>query len=130
MGKAQSSSINSAIGQMIVNRKFTVARQGKDITLVKMVGKRPVTINLKATPGGFWIENPERDDRCVNSFLDYSMTPKRVTRNKDVIKQLVMQLQQTSLWDHIENKDFFKVNEQNKKANKKVVQALFKSIRG
>jgi len=122
--------INLAIGKMIYNRKFTVGRQGRDITLVRMVGKRPVTINLKRTGKGFWIENPERDDRCVNSFFDYAITPKRATRNKDVLRHLVQQLQETSLWDYIENKDFFKINNHNKKVDKKVARALFKSIRG
>lgn len=130
MGKVQSAAVNAAIGQMIVNRKFTVARLGKDLSLIKLVGRRPVTVNLKYTGHGFWIENPERDDRCVNSFLDYSMTPKRVTRNKDLIRQLVQQLQETSLWEFVENKDFFKVNDHNKKSNKKVARALFNSIRG
>jgi len=120
--------LQDAIGQLIVGRKFTVAKQGKDITLVKMLGKRPVTINLKFTGSGYWIENPERDDRCVNSFLDYTMTPKRVTRNKDLIKFLVKHLSETSMWQFIENKEFFQVNSFNKKANKKAVSALMRSI--
>jgi len=120
--------LGDAISQLIVGRKFTVAKQGKDLILVKMVGKRPVTINLKFTGSGYWIENPEREDRCVNSYLDYAATPKRVTRNKDLIKLLVRHLSETSMWQFIENKEFFQVNKFNKKANKTKVSSLFKSI--
>jgi hypothetical protein len=100
--------VTIAVNKLILCRKFTVARQGPDLTLVKVIGKRPVTIKLKSTsPRSFWVENPERDDRCVNSFFDFTMTPKRVTRNKD----------------------FFKINSLNKKAKKTVVLSLFESIR-
>lgn len=122
--------LQAAVNQMIISRKFTVARQGKDVTLVKMVGKRPVTIVLRYQDGAnFWIENPEREDRCVNSFLDYADTPKRVTRNKDLIRLVVRHLKETSLWQFVENKDFFVVNKYNKKAKKKVVADLFYQIR-
>jgi hypothetical protein len=122
--------INTAVNRLILSRKFTVARQGRDLTLVKMVGKRPVTIKLKAiSPSSFWVENPERDDRCVNSFFDFTMIPKRVTRNKDVIKLFVKTLKEVDLWKFIENKDFFKINTINKKAKKAVVLSLFESIR-
>jgi hypothetical protein len=124
------SALQAAVNKIIVGRKFTVSRQGKDITLVKMMGKRPVTINLIHMEGSsFWIDNPERDDRCVNSFLDYTITPKRVTRNKDLIRLVVKHLKETSLWNFIENKDFFTINKYNKKAKKAVVASLFKQIR-
>jgi hypothetical protein len=130
VGSSREGALQAAVGQLIVSRKFTVARQGRDITLVKLVGKRPVTIMLKRLDGAsFWIENPERDDRCVNSFLDYTTTPKRVTRNKDLIRFVVKYLKETSLWNFIENKDFFTVNKFNKKAKKKVVSDLFNNIR-
>jgi len=122
--------MQAAVNQMIVSRKFTVARQGKDVTLIKMIGKRPVTIVLRHMDGpSFWIENPERDDHCMNSFLDYAVTPKRVTRNKDLIRLVVKHLKDTSLWNFIENKDFFVINKFNRKAKKAVVMNLFKQIR-
>jgi hypothetical protein len=96
-----------------------------------MVGKRPVTINLirRENQPKFWIENPERDDLCMNSFLDYAVTPKRVTRNKDLIRLVVKHLKDTTLWNFIENKDFFVINKFNRKAKKKVVADLFNQIR-
>jgi hypothetical protein len=122
--------VTIAVNKLILCRKFTVARQGPDLTLVKVIGKRPVTIKLKSTsPRSFWVENPERDDRCVNSFFDFTMTPKRVTRNKDIIKIFVKTLKEVDLWKFIENKDFFKINSLNKKAKKTVVLSLFESIR-
>ena len=122
--------LQAAVGQLIVDRKFTVAKQGKDITLIKKIGKRPVSIFLKRLDGGgFWINNPSREDRCVNSFLDFADTPMRVTRNKDVIGLVVQHLKNTSMWEFIENKDFFVINKHNNKANKKVVESLFQSIR-
>lgn len=127
--KSKEGRLQAAIGQLIVDRKFAVARQGKDITLIKKVGKRPVTINLTWVDGGFWIGNPEREDRCVNSFFDFTDTPKRATRNKDVLKLVVKQLQATSMWEFIENKDFFVVNKHNHKVNKKVVEQLYNSIK-
>ena len=125
----KANALQQAINKLIIGRKFTVARQGKDLVLVKMVGKRPITIVLTYTGNGFWIENPERDDRCVNSFLDYAVTPKRVTRNKDLIRLVVKHLKETSLWSFVENKDFFVVNKFNHKAKKKVVADLFYQIR-
>lgn len=119
-----------AINRLIVNGKFTVARQGPDLTLVKMVGKRPVTIKLTATSSNtFWVDNPERDDRCTNSFFDFTNTPKRVTRNKDVIRVFVKTLRETGLWEFIDNKDFFVVNTHNKKAKQKIAAGLFETIR-
>jgi len=130
MNSVRERALQAAVNQMIISRKFTVARQGKDVTLVKMVGKRPVTIVLKYLEGSnFWIENPEREDRCMNSFLDYAVTPKRVTRNKDLIRLIVKHLKETSLWQFIENKDFFVINKFNRKAKKAVVKDLFCSIR-
>ena len=120
--------LQSAVNSLIVGRKFTVARQGRDIILVKMVGKRPVTIVLKWNGSGFWLENPGRDDRCVNSFFDYTVTPKRATRNKDLIRLVVKHLKETSLWPFIENKGFFVINQYNKKAKKKVVSDLFNQL--
>jgi hypothetical protein len=119
-----------AVNQLLIGNKFTVTKHGPDLTLVKMVGKRPVTIKLKSTgPESFWVENPERDDRCVNSFFDFVNTPKRVTRNKEIIRIFVKTLKEVGLWNFIENKDFFAINTCNKKARKKVVQDLFARIR-
>jgi hypothetical protein len=124
------SALQIAVNKVIVGRKFTVSREGRDLRLIKMVGKRPVSVFLKRMEGAsFWIENPAREDHCVNSFLDYANTPTRVTRNKDVIGLVVKHLKETSLWDFIENKDFFKVNEHNHKAKKKVMESLFKQLR-
>ena len=130
MNSVRERALQAAVNQMIISRKFTVARQGKDVTLIKMVGKRPVTIVLRYQDGSnFWIENPERDDRCVNSFLDYAITPKRVTRNKDLIRLVVKHLKETSLWPFVVNKGFFVINQHNKKAKRKVVADLFNQIR-
>jgi len=129
--KVKEGRLQAAVGQLIIDRKFAVAKQGKDITLIKKVGKRPVTINLKRIDnGGFWIGNPEREDRCVNSYFDFTDTPKRATRNKDVLRLVVQQLKVTSMWEFVENKDFFVVNKNNHKVNKKVVESLFQTIRG
>ena len=130
MDSVRERALQAAVDQMIIRRKFIVSKQGKDVTLIKMVGKRPATIVLKYMDGSnFWIENPEREDRCVNSFLDYAVTPKRVTRNKDLIRLVVKSLKETSLWQFIENKGFFVINEHNKKAKKPVVRDLFDKIR-
>jgi hypothetical protein len=124
------SPVTEAVNRLILNRKFTVARQGHDLILVKMIGKRPVTIKLKATStSSFWVENPERDDRCLNSFFEFTMTPKRVTRNKDIIRIFVKTLKEVGLWKFIENKDFFKINTVNTKAKKKTVLSLYEAIR-
>lgn len=129
--KDQERKLQSAIGQLIISRKFTVAKQGKNLILVKKFGPRPTTILLTKLDGaGFWISNPSRVDRCVNSFFDYADTPTRVTRNKNVLEVLVKHLQETKMWDFIENKDFFSVNPLNKKADKKVVANLLTRIRG
>ena len=130
MDKMKEGKLQAAIGQLIIDRKFAVAKQGKDITLIKKVGKRPVTIKLeRLDDGGFWIKNPEREDRCVNSFFDFSDTPMRVTRNKDLLMVVVRHLKETSMWEFIENKDFFCVNANNHKVSKKVVEQLYHSIR-
>jgi len=119
----------AAIGQMITARKFTVAKQGPDIRLIKMLSGRPVTVLLRKNDNGkFWLENPEREDICKNSFFDYCQTAHRVTRRKDLISQLVRQLQETSLWQFVENKNFFEVNTYNRKVNRRVVANNLQSI--
>ena len=129
MDRSKVLKLQAAIGNIVASRKFTLARHGKDISLIKIIAKRPVTIFMRAVDEGFWIENPNRDDRCVNSFFEFCETPKRVTRNKDLLANVTMHLKETGMWEFIVNKDFFKINELNKKSNKKAVQGLFNSLR-
>lgn len=122
--------LQKAVGELILNRNFTVAKQDVNIKLIKMFGKRPVVVLLERIPmGGFWIRNPSREDRSVNAFFDYPDTPTRVTRNKDLIKYLVKHLKKSLIWEFIENKDFFVINKHNKKANKTVVKNIFSKIK-
>jgi hypothetical protein len=63
-----------AVNQLIVDRKFSVVRKGKDLCLIKMVAKRPVTIYLKDVGDGYWIDPPKHEFICTYSHFEFSET--------------------------------------------------------
>ena len=113
--------MTEAVNQLIIDRKFQVAKQGTDLFLIKMVGKRPVTIFLKNMGNGYFIEPPKHEFRCTYSHFEFTETERRFTRRKDILLRLVDHLQKTKMWDFILNKGFFAPNPSNSKMNKKVV---------
>jgi hypothetical protein len=127
---AKKRQMTAAVGQLIIDRKFSVARKGNNLCLIKIVAKRPVVINLTYTEGGYWIEPPSREYRCTNSWYDYSEPENRFTRSKIVISQVVAQLRKSKVWDFILNKNFFEPNKFNRKVKKKLVEQEFRSILG
>lgn len=122
--------MQEAVKQLIIDRKFQVARQGKDVCLIKMVGKRPVSIYLRDHGDGFWIEPPRHEFRCTYSHFEFTEAEQRCTRRKDLLLRLVDYLQKTTMWDFIINKNFFTPNEHNKKMDKKVIAAQYYSVTG
>ena len=119
--------MTAAVNQIIVDRKFSVAKKGKDICLIKMIGKRPVTIMLKDVGEGYWIEPPKHEFSCSYSHFDFAETEMRYTRRKDLLLRLVLHLQKTHLWKYIVNKSFFVVNTANKKMDKRVIRSQYEA---
>jgi hypothetical protein len=130
MDKARARRMNEAISQIIIDRRFSVAKQGQDLQLIKMIGKRPVTIFLRRELTGFVIEPPKYDFRSSNSHFEFTMLEKRCTRRKGILLGLVEHLQKTKMWDFVLNKDFFTPNQNNPKMNKKVVGDQYYSVVG
>lgn len=117
-----------AVNNMIAERRFSVARKGKDVWLIKMVGGRPVTVVLKYLDEGYWLEPPSHEYQCSYSHFDYTEPETRYTRRKTVIIQLVAQLKKTGLWKFIVNKNFFEPNKANKKIDKELISSQFNEM--
>jgi hypothetical protein len=122
--------MENAINELIVARKFQVARKGKDVCLIKMVGKRPVTVWLRDYGEGFFVEPSKYEFHCKNSHFEFTETENRFTRRKDVLIALVEHLQKTKMWDFILNKGFFTPNPHNAKMKKKIVADQYYSVTG
>lgn len=129
MDFVKKNSLSGIVGQLLISRRFAVAKQGSDLLLKKVMNRKPVFIRLqKLDNNKYLIVEPSREDRSVSAFFDYPNTPMRVTRNKDIITLLVKELKETGMWEYIENPEFFMINENNKTANAKVVKALYSKI--
>lgn len=121
MDRNKRKQLNQAINELISARKFQVARKGPDVCLIKMIGKRPVTIYLRNCENGYFIEPPKHVFHCTYSHFEFTETENRYTRRKDVLLRLVEHLQKTKMWNFILNKNFFVPNQYNSKMKRKVV---------
>jgi hypothetical protein len=91
---------------------FLVKRLNRhSIQLVRRVKRQTISIILDETTTGFWIRPPSYLFRSKISFFEYNEDETRWTRNKYLIYSIIKVLKKTQIWDAIENKDFFKVNE-------------------
>jgi hypothetical protein len=119
-----------AINELIIARRFQVAKKGPDVCLIKMINKRPVTIWLRYMNEGFFIEPPRHEFVCTYSHFEFSETENRYTRRKDILLSLVDHLQKTKVWNFILNKAFFVPNNYNKKMKRKVVEDQYYATTG
>jgi hypothetical protein len=122
--------MENAINELIVARRFQVARQGKDVCLIKMVSKRPVTIWLRDQGNGFYVEPSKYEFHCKNSHFEFAETENRYTRRKDILISLVEHLHKTKMWEFILNKSFFTPNPHNATMKRKVVADQYYSVTG
>jgi hypothetical protein len=122
--------MDQAVNELIIARKFQVARKGKDVCLIKMVGKRPVTIYLRDYGEGYFIEPPKHEFRCTYSHFEFAETENRFTRRKDILIALVEHLQKTKMWNFILNKSFFSPNPHNAKMKRKIVADQYYAVTG
>ena len=127
---AKRSQMDAAVAQLIVGRKFSVARKGKDLSLLKLVAGRPVTIFLKDCGDGYWIEPPKREFVCTYSHFEFQDREQRYTRQKGTLLSVVKHLKTTKVWDFILNKNFFVPNSCNSKMDKRSVRDQYREVVG
>jgi hypothetical protein len=87
-----------AVNELIIDRRFQVAKKGKDLYLIKMVAKRPVTIVLRDYGNGYFIEPPSQSFCCSYSHFEFTEPEQRFTRRKDILLHLVEHLQKTRIF--------------------------------
>jgi len=87
------------------------AAGNKLLVLVRKIGPKPVTVNLEFKSDGLYIVPPDYVYKSAISHCDYVVEERRMTRRKDIIFGLVKALKRAAVWSFIENKDFFKLNE-------------------
>ena len=110
---------------------FIVQAMGKGkYSLTRSMAGKPMVIILEETGaiGGFWIKPPSYLFKSKTSFFEYCEDEGRWSRNKEVIKQVVKYLKKSACWEIIENKNFFKVNENTKKNTIKKAEQLINKI--
>jgi hypothetical protein len=109
-----------ALSAIQTGGEFLVQKAGtRKYQLARSISGKVVSIILEETPIGFVINPPSYTFRSKISFFDYCEDEQRWSRNKVIIEQTVRILKKTKLWVMIQNKDFFKVNEHNKKTASK-----------
>jgi hypothetical protein len=112
------------IGKLMKNGRWLVNHTASQIQLTKTFGgkrtARAVSVLLeKNSEGKYTIEPANYDFRSVSSHFDYLVEENRWTRNKNVFHALVGTLKAVGMWpEFIENTEFIKINENNKKASK------------
>jgi hypothetical protein len=112
--------MNNIVERLKSDKFWLLEKASKDdISLVKSIGGRVVTIRLSRID----------KDKYKVIFPSYIFTSKvshfapteneyRNCRNRNIILSLVKLLKRTQIWNNIENKDFFTINEENEKSNK------------
>lgn len=116
------------------DNKWLVSGQSTtQIQLSKVFGGKSasaVTVLLVKTPSGMYVLEPlTYTFKSRVSHFDYFTEEERRIRNKNVFKSLIKTLKRIKLWDGIENKDtFIRINDQNKKANKRKLQREFEDL--
>lgn len=81
------------------------------IQLIRTMRRQVISIILDETPTGFWIRPPSYLFKSKTSFFEYNEDETRWTRNKWLIFSTVQILKKNLIWEAIENKEFFRVNE-------------------
>jgi hypothetical protein len=115
---------------LIADRYFTVnAKSSNQILISRVVLGRPRTVILTMQDGDLTIKAPRYKNISTSSFFDFTEDEIRLTRNKDTIGIFVNRLKKTGVWKHIENKNFFFVNNNNRKLNRDKAFKLMNEIK-
>lgn len=120
----------AAMFKLQLESHFLVQKKGNQYHLTRTINHRPVTIILEETggTGGFWIRPLSYTFSSSKSFFDYQEDEMRWTRNKVIIESVVKKLKMSPVWKMIENKEFLKVNDGNKRVNKRVVKDMLNEV--
>jgi hypothetical protein len=103
---------------------FIVGGSGNEIILSRVFNRktnRPISVVLtrNATTNRYTIDPCGSEYTSSASHFEYRGDVEfRWTRDKRVLKYLIDTLKAIKCWDRIENKDFLKVNDRNKKSKK------------
>jgi hypothetical protein len=90
--------------------------------MTKKFGTRIVTFILEKHSDGLYDIVPQGYEfTSVLSHWDYVGGERRQARNKGIITSFIRTLKEVQMWDFIKNQNFVKINENNKKSNKKKV---------
>lgn len=117
-------------GTLIADRYFTVSEQGYAIKISKIFNGRPMTLTLHVTNGKVHIDPPCYTFKCSVSYFEYKEREQRFSRDKLMLRKFIERLRQLGIWACVDNKDFFEINGNNKKLNKKKADEEMKSIKG
>ena len=92
------------------------------ITLTKKFGTRIVEFILEKHGDGLYTIVPTGYEFASSiSHWDYLNGERRLARNKTIIASFIRTLKTVKMWEYITNKEFVRVNTNNKKSNKKKV---------
>jgi hypothetical protein len=104
-----------SIHELQMLSEFLVVRTSSGYRISKIINKKAVSLDLDLYGvDRFWIKPPAYIFKAKNSFFEFCEDENRWTRNKVIIENMVKSLKRTLVWELIENKNFFQVNENNK----------------
>lgn len=124
-----SSSKQAVISRLLSQRYFSVATQGEDLVLIRNFGGRPLKLILEnVDKGKFWVYPPTYYFYSTTSHFDYMEEENRYSRRKTTITSIVRKLKESGVWDLIENKNFFRVNNNNKSMDRDKVYKEYNRV--
>lgn len=95
--------------------RWLVTESGSDVTAVFPHGGRPISLSFsRGTDGSYRIGFPKYTFQPKNSHYAPMEAERRNTCNKELLFSIVNHLKATGAWDLVVNKNFFRVNTENK----------------
>jgi hypothetical protein len=126
-GKLRLSDVATAL---VTDRYFTVnAKSSNQIFISRVILGRPRTVTLTIEDSNLIIKAPRYKNVSTTSFFDFTEDEIRLTRNKNTIEIFINRLKKIGIWKHIENKNFFFVNVNNRKLNRDKAFSLMNKIK-
>jgi hypothetical protein len=113
----------SLIANLQRNGTWLITGTDHQITMTKKFGKRVVEFILEKHKDGLYTIVPTGYEfSSAVSHWDYVNGERRLARNKTIITSFIRTLKAVKMWDYITNKDFVRINPNNKKANIKKIE--------
>ena len=111
-------------GRWLISPKVS----SESISLFKFFSCKVISVVLRRESEGYVIKFPDYIFESSISHFAPAEEEKRLCRNKTMITSLIKMLKRVNLWDSVSNKDFLRINKNNKRSSKKDLKKELTSL--